>query len=73
MARALPSKEGTTFNVEGLVRASQGRDMALTVLYVPYSLDFEMGAARASRCVCVCVKERKRKRDAERDTDREGG
>ena len=35
----LPSKEGTPSTFQGLSPESQGQNLALTVVYVPYSLD----------------------------------
>ena len=35
----LLEEEGTTQKIERIARESQGQNLALTVLYVPYSLD----------------------------------
>ena len=35
----LPSEEGTLLDVEWLLPECQGQNLALTVLYVPYSLE----------------------------------
>ena len=46
----LPNEKGTTLQVSRTWPESQGRNLALTVLYVPYSLDSGLDVEGVARC-----------------------